>query len=52
MKLDLVNRAVEIPSMTCPVWSHFRQNKIEISIYLSLDKYKYIVNTILYSYFD
>ena len=26
--------------MTCPTWSHFIQDKLEISIYLSLDKYK------------
>ena len=32
-------RAVEIP---CPTWSHFIQDKLNISIYLSLDKYKCI----------
>ena len=24
----------------CPIWSHFIQDKIEITIYLSLDKHK------------
>ena len=32
--------AVEIPCPTCPTWSHFIQDKLKISIYLSLDKYK------------
>ena len=35
-------RAVEIPCPTCPTWSHFIQDKLKISIYLSLDKYKCI----------
>ena len=45
--------AVEIPCPTCPTWSLFIQDKLEISIYLSLDKYKCIkkVNTILYFIF-
>ena len=34
-----IDRAVEIP---CPTWSHFIQDKLKISIYLSLDKYKCI----------
>ena len=34
--------AVEIPCPTCPTWSHFIQDKLKISIYLSLDKYKCI----------
>ena len=28
-------RAVEIPCPTCPTWSHFIQDKLKISIYLS-----------------
>ena len=35
-------RAVEISCMTCPTWSNFIQDKLKISIYLSLDKYKCI----------
>ena len=31
--------AMEMP---CPTWSHFSQDKLKISIYLSLDKYKCI----------
>ena len=47
------NRAVEIPCPTCPTWSHFIQDKLKISIYLSLDKCKicYKVNKILYFIF-
>ena len=47
-------RAVEIPCPTCPTWSHFIQDKLKISIYLSLDKCKicYKVNKILYFIFD
>ena len=37
-----VVRTVEIPCPTCPTWSHFIQDKLKISIYLSLDKYKCI----------
>ena len=36
------NRAVEIPCLTCLTWSHFIQDKLKISIYLSLDKNKCI----------
>ena len=36
---NLLNRAVEMPCPTCPTWSHFIQDKLKISIYLSLDKY-------------
>ena len=36
----VVCRAVEIPCPTCPTWSHFIQDKLKISIYLSLDKCK------------
>ena len=45
--------AVEIPCPTCPTWSHFIQDKLKISIYLSLDKCKicYKVNKILYFIF-
>ena len=38
----IIARAVEIPCPTCPTWSHFIQDKLKISIYLSLDKYKCI----------
>ena len=31
---------MEIPCPTCPTWSHFIQDKLKISIYLSLDKCK------------
>ena len=31
-----------ILAFTCPTWSHFIQDKLKISIYLSLDKYKCI----------
>ena len=46
-------RTVEIPCPTCPTWSQFIQDKLKISIYLSLDKYKFMfkVNTILYFIF-
>ena len=33
-----VHRAVEILCPTCPTWSHFIQDNLKISIYLSLDK--------------
>ena len=36
----LMSRAVEIPYPTCTTWSHFIQDKLKISIYLSLDKLK------------
>ena len=36
--------------MTCPAWSHFIQDKLEISIYLSWDKLKKKI-TILYFIF-
>ena len=46
-------RAVEIPCPTCPTWSHFIQDKLKISIYLSLDKYKCIkLIQFRISYFD
>ena len=35
-------RALELPCLTCLTWSHFIQDKLKISIYLSLDKYKCI----------
>ena len=35
-------RGVEIPCPTCLNWSNFIQDKLKISIYLSLDKYKCI----------
>ena len=37
-KCVTVNRAVEILPPTCPFWSHSIQDKLEIYIYLSLDK--------------
>ena len=46
-------RAVEIPCPTCPTWSHFIQDKLKISIYLSLDKYRCIkLIQFCISYFD
>ena len=47
------SRAVEIPCPTCPTWSHFIQDKLKISIYLSLNKCKicYKVNNMLYFIF-
>ena len=46
-------RAVEIPCRTCPTWSHFIQDKLKISIYLSLDKYKWFkLIQFCISYFD
>ena len=46
-------RAVEIPCLTCLTWSHFTQDKLKISIYLSLDMYKCIklIKSCI-SYFD
>ena len=51
--LKLLHRAVEIPCPTCPTWSHFIQDKLKISIYLSSNKCKffYKVNKILYFIF-
>ena len=46
-------RAVEIPCPTCPNWSNFIQDKLKISTYLSLDRYKCIKLIQFYiSYFD
>ena len=47
-------RAVEIPCPTCPTWSHFIQDKLKFSIYLSLDKYKIWIKLMKFciSYFD
>ena len=52
-RICLRDRAVEIPNPTCPTWPHFIQDKLKISIYLSLDKCKicYKVNKILYFVF-
>ena len=36
----MIYRGVEIPCQTCPTWSQFIQDKLEISFYLSWDKYK------------
>ena len=41
-------RAVEIPCPTCLTWSHFTLDKLKISIYLSLDKYKCINNSVFH----
>ena len=38
------SRAVEIPCPTCPTWSHFIQDKLKISLYLSLDKHKICIS--------
>ena len=35
--LKYKDRGVEILCPTCPTWSHFIQDKLEISIYLSRD---------------
>ena len=47
------SRTVEIPCPTCSTWPQFIQDKLKISIYLFLDKYKFMfkVNTILYFIF-
>ena len=47
-------RAVEIPCPACPTWSHLIQDKLKISIYLSLDKCKICIKLIKFcvSYFD
>ena len=56
-KVQLI-RAVEIPCPTCPTWSHFTLDKLKISIYLSLDKYKNCIKLInfvfhiLINYYD
>ena len=42
ISIFFMGRAVEIPCPTCPTWSHLIQDKLKISIYLSLDKYKCI----------
>ena len=53
-----LNRTVEIPCPTCPTWSYFIQDKLTISIYLSLDKYeiciklKKIVFNILINHYE
>ena len=49
----IITRAVEIPCLTCPTWSHFIQDKFEIYFYLSLDKYKCIkLMKYLISYYE
>ena len=48
-----VCRAVEIPCPTCPTISHFIQDKLKISINLSLDTYKcFKLIQFCISYFD
>ena len=37
---------MEIPCPTCATWSYFIQNKLKISIYLSLDKCKICIKLI------
>ena len=44
--VDELWRAVEIPCPTCPTWSHFIQDKMKVSIYLSLDKCKICIKLI------
>ena len=39
---------MEIPYPTCPTWSRFIQDKLKISIYLSLDKCKICIKFINY----
>ena len=34
------SKAVHIPCLTCPTWSGFIQDKLEISIYSSWDKFE------------
>ena len=41
-----VVRDMEIPCPTCLTWSHFIQDKLKISIYLSLDKCKICIKLI------
>ena len=36
---DSSYRGEEIPCQTCPTWSQFIQDKLEISVYWSMDKY-------------
>ena len=43
---NMTSRAVEIPCLTCPTWSHFIQDKLKILIYLSLDKCKICIKLI------
>ena len=37
---------MEIPCPTCPTWSHLIQDKLKISLYLSLDKCKICIKLI------
>ena len=48
---NISTRAVEIPCPTCPTWSHFVQDKLKISIYLSLDKCGVCIKLIKTLYF-
>ena len=41
-----LNRAVEIPCPTCPTWSHFIQDKLKFSIYLSLTSANFVIKLI------
>ena len=53
LTLCQMGRAVEIPCPTCPTWSHFIQDKLKISNYLSLDNYKSLkLIQFCVSYFD
>ena len=47
-------RSVEIPCLTWPTWSHFTQDKLKISIYLSLNKCKNCIKLLKFciSYFN
>ena len=46
MQLLDMYRGVDIPCPTSPTWSHFIQEKLKISIYLSLDKCKICIKLI------
>ena len=46
LEQDTLTRAVDIPCPTCPTWSHFIEDKLKISIYLSLDKCKIYIKLI------
>ena len=50
----LITRAVEIPCPTCPTWSSLTQEKLKISVKLSLDKCKICIKLLRFciSYFD
>ena len=49
LKLVTPENIMQIPCSTCPTWSHFIQDKLKISIYLSLDKCKICIKLIIMS---